>query len=69
VAKSPENIARNDRSCHHPGESPAKPHTMGGAVDAGVISRGSSSKTNDIAFSAVQPHRLEVLKGSLKTPS
>jgi hypothetical protein len=33
--------------------------------DAGGISRCSSGKTSTIAFSAVQPHRLEVLKVAL----
>jgi hypothetical protein len=33
-------------------------------VDAGGISRSSSSKTNAVVFSAVQPHRLQVLKAA-----
>jgi hypothetical protein len=37
----------------------------GGAGDAGDILRGSSGKTNAVVFSAVQPHRLGVLKAAL----
>ena len=36
----------------------------GGAGDADDIVRGSSGKTNAVVFSAVQPHRLEVLKAA-----
>ena len=45
-------------------ENPAKRHIMGGAVDAGGTSRGSSCKTSAVVISAVQPHRLEVLKAA-----
>jgi hypothetical protein len=37
----------------------------GGAGDAGDILRDSSGKTNAVVFSAVQPHRLGVLKAAL----
>jgi hypothetical protein len=37
----------------------------GGTGDAGDILRGSSGKTNAVVFSAVQPHRLGVLKAAL----
>ena len=37
---------------------------MGGAGDTVGISRGSSSKTNTVVFSAVQPHRLDVFKAA-----
>jgi hypothetical protein len=36
----------------------------GGAGDAVGTLRCSSGKTNAVAFSAVQPHRLEVLKAA-----
>ena len=44
-----------------------KAHKYVFTCDAGGTLRCSSGKTNAIAFSAVQPHRLEVLKAVLKT--
>jgi hypothetical protein len=44
-----------------PQESPANGHITNGAGDAVGTLRSSSGKTNAVAFSAVQPHRLEVL--------
>ena len=45
-----------------PQESPANDHIIDDAGDTVGTLRSSSGKTNAIAFSAVQPHRLEVLK-------
>jgi hypothetical protein len=56
--------ADDSRIEYRPQESPAKRHIMGGAVDAGGTLRCSSGQTSAIAFSAVQPHRLEVLKAA-----
>ena len=39
-------------------------HKYGCTCDAGGISRGSSGKTSAIAFSAVQPRRLNLLKAT-----
>jgi hypothetical protein len=47
-----------------PQESPANRRINEGAGDAGGTLRGSSGKTSAIAFPAVQPHRLEVLKAA-----
>src|SRR5215208_4109609 len=47
-----------------PQGSPAKRYITSDAVDAGGISRGSSGKIRVVAFSAVQSHRLEVLKAA-----
>jgi hypothetical protein len=49
---------------HRTQESPAKLHIMGGAGDAGGTLRGSSGEENTAAFSAVQPHLLEVIKAA-----
>jgi hypothetical protein len=57
-------LAVDNQQQYRPRESPANRYIMDGAVDAGGISRGSSCKTSAIAFSAVQPHRLEVLKAT-----
>jgi len=55
---SGQNTDRTDCRRWEEGKSPAKRSIMG---DAGGILRGSSGKENTVAFSAVQPHRLEVL--------
>ena|SRR5215211_3440236 len=49
---------------YRPPESPANGRIINGAGDASAILRGSSGKTSAIAFSIVQPHRLEVLEGA-----
>ena len=58
---SGQNTDRTDCRSWEEGKSPAKRSIMG---DAGGILRGSSGKENTVAFSAVQPHRLEVLKAA-----
>ena len=56
--------AGDSRIDYGPQESPANGHIEDGAGDAVGTSRGPSGKTNAIAFSAVQPHRLEVFKAA-----
>jgi hypothetical protein len=50
---------------YRPHESPANIHLTGSAGDAVGTLLCSSSKTNAVVFSAVQPHLLEVLKAAL----
>ena len=56
--------AGDSRIDYGPQESPANGHIEDCAGDAVGTSRGPSGKTNAIAFSAVQPHRLEVFKAA-----
>ena len=58
---SGQNTDRTDCRSWEEGKSPAKRSIMG---DAGGILRGSSGKTNAVAFSVVPPHRLELFKAA-----
>ncbi len=49
---------------YRPRELPANQQFTDDAGGAGDTLRGSSSKTDAVAFSAVQPHRLEILKAT-----
>jgi hypothetical protein len=50
-------------------ETPANPRIDENAGDVVGILRGSYGKTNTVALSAGQPHRLQVLTKQPQTPS
>jgi hypothetical protein len=54
----------DDPRRYRPHDKPVTKRSNDDAGDASGISRGASGETSVIAFSVVQPHRVEVLKAA-----